>query len=210
MVYLRIVSALVALLFWMASPIGGEGSMLNSIIKTVPVALLAISVLPAGRPLLFAALALGAVGDFCLSRPGDLWFMGGMGAFGLAHAFYIALFLGLRGQARILPMALLVGYGVVMAFVLWDGTGALRWPVMGYLAIIIGMGLSALAQRPGPQMKTLLAGAGLFILSDTVLALSIFILPETDMSNLFQWFIVWPSYWLAQFALMKGFLASRD
>ncbi|MZR15085.1 lysoplasmalogenase [Maritimibacter sp. DP07] len=205
MIYLWIASALVALVYWLVPPIGGDGSMLNSVVKTIPVALLAMSALPQRRPLLVAALALGALGDFCLSRPGETWFIAGMGAFALAHLFYIGLFLALSGRARFVPMAMLVVYGAVMAVLLWDGTGALRLPVMAYLVIIIGMGLSALAQRPGAQMPVLLAGAGLFILSDTVLALGLFVWPNEGVYLALQWALVWPSYWLAQFALMWGF-----
>jgi uncharacterized membrane protein YhhN len=201
MVYIRIASALIALVYWIAEPIGGDGSMFNSLVKTAPVTLLALSVVPTGRWLLVAALALGALGDFCLSRPSDLWFMGGMGAFALAHVLYIVLFLHLPARVRWVPMGLLVAYGAVMAVVLWDGAGDLRVPVMAYIAVIIGMGLAALSRAQGPVFGVLLAGAALFIVSDSLLAANLF-LAGGELPGAF---LVWPTYWLAQFALMWGF-----
>ncbi|MAM63240.1 lysoplasmalogenase [Maritimibacter sp. UBA3975] len=201
MIYLRIASALIALVYWVAAPVGGDGSLINSLVKTAAVALLALSVVPTGRWLLVGALALGAVGDFCLSRPSELWFMGGMGAFALAHVLYIVLFLKLPTQIRALPMGLLVVYGLGMAFVLWDGAGDLRIPVMAYILVIIGMGLAALSRARGPQFAVLLAGAALFIVSDSLLATNLFLYDGGFAGAI----LVWPTYWLAQFALMWGF-----
>lgn len=203
MTYLRIASALVALVYWIASPIGADGSILNSLVKASAATLLALSVVPAGRPMLVAALALGALGDFLLSRPGEIWFMAGMGAFALARLLYVVLFLALPSRLRPFPMAALALYGVGMAAVLWEGAGALRLPVMAYIVVIIAMGLSALSRASGPQFWTLLAGAGLFILSDSLLATNLFLWPEG--STFPGAFLVWPTYWLAQFALMWGF-----
>lgn len=207
MVYLRIASALVALVYWIAEPIGGDGSLVNSLIKASCVTLLAVSVVPSGRLMLVAALALGAAGDYLLSRPGDIMFMAGMGAFSVAHILYVVLFLSLPTRLRIVPMVALVAYGVLMAVLMWEGAGALRVPVMAYIVVIIAMGLAALSRARSEQFWVLLAGAGLFILSDTLLA-----------TRLFLWegeaafpggFLIWPTYWCAQFALMWGFERSR-
>ena len=58
--------------------------------KTAAVAALALAGRLGGVPtLIVAGLALGACADFCLSRPGKVAFLAGMGAFGLGHLAYV-------------------------------------------------------------------------------------------------------------------------
>lgn len=202
MIWLRIASALIALAYWFFEPIGGDGSLVNSVVKASCLTLLALSVVPTGRWLLVAALALGAAGDYLLSRPGDIMFMAGMGAFAVAHILYVALFLNLPARIRVVPMVALVVYGGVMAVLMWDGAGALRLPVMAYIVVIILMGLAALSRARSEQFWMLIAGAALFILSDTLLATSLFL--WSGDSGFPGAVLIWPTYWCAQFALMWG------
>lgn len=68
-----------------------EGDALRSLVKTASVACLALAALAAGAPPAIAAgLALGALGDWFLSRPGDRAFLAGMAAFGAGHLAYAA------------------------------------------------------------------------------------------------------------------------
>ncbi|MEC7762725.1 MAG: lysoplasmalogenase [Pseudomonadota bacterium] len=208
MIWLRVASALIALAYWIFEPIGGDGALVNSVVKASCVTLLALSVVPTGRWLLVGALALGAAGDYLLSRPGDILFMAGMGAFAVAHILYVVLFLSLPARMRVVSMAALVVYGAVMAVLMWDGAGALRLPVMAYIVVIIAMGLAALSRARGAQFWVLIAGAGLFILSDTLLATRLFLWEgDTTFPGAI---LIWATYWCAQFALMWGFENSTD
>ena len=78
---------------------GEPASWAGSALKTGSVLALAAGGLATGVPgLIVAGLFLGAAGDFCLSRPGDRWFLAGMAAFGAGHlAYVLALWHGLPG-----------------------------------------------------------------------------------------------------------------
>ena len=74
----------------------GQIPISGSLIKTVPVALLALAAMLGGAPrAITLGLALGALGDFLLSRPGEATFLAGMGAFAAGHLAYVGGF-GLR------------------------------------------------------------------------------------------------------------------
>ena len=62
--------------------------------KTASVALLALAGWMLGAPAwIVAGLALGALGDFALARPGTAAFLAGMAAFALGHLAYAGGFL---------------------------------------------------------------------------------------------------------------------
>ena len=78
---------------------GSRIRMARSIRKSLPVALFAMAAVAEGAPvLLIAALALSAVGDFALSRPGSKAFLIGMIAFAAAHLAYIIVMVTLGGH----------------------------------------------------------------------------------------------------------------
>ncbi len=173
-------------------------SIAKSIIKTASVAGLAIAgVALAAPPLLIAALALGAMGDFFLSRSGDRAFLAGLSAFALAHLAYIALLLQVGASVSAdLPSLIVVILGGVMAVLLFRTTGKLRWPVVGYVAIIAAMGLLAVGLPAGYAFALL--AALLFMLSDTVLGFEYFILPRQSRLRVATPFVIWVTYWVAQ------------
>ncbi len=181
-------------------------SIAKSIIKTASVAGLAIAgVVLAAPPLLVAALALGAMGDFFLSRSGDRAFLAGLSAFALAHLAYIALLLQVGASVSAdLPGLIVVLLGSVMAALLFRTTGKLRWPVVGYVAIIATMGLLAVGLPAGHALALL--AALLFMLSDTVLGFEYFILPRQSRLRAATPFVIWATYWSAQ-ALFLAALA---
>lgn len=173
-------------------------SIAKSIIKTASVAGLAIAgVALAAPPLLIAALALGAMGDFFLSRSGDRAFLAGLSAFALAHLAYIALLLHVGASVSAdLPSLIVVILGGVMAVLLFRTTGELRWPVVGYVATIATMGLLAVGLPAGYALALL--AALLFMLSDTVLGFEYFILPRQSRLRVATPFVIWVTYWVAQ------------
>ena len=142
------------------------------------------------------------LGDIALSKDGDRWFLAGMASFGLAHLFLIAVFfdLGMSWEATRWPgVVALQALAALMALILWRTAGALRAPVLAYLGIICAMGLSGLTIASGsPRVDdTVLWGLGLFILSDTLLALQVFVAPKRPVWQVPLSLAVWPTYYLA-------------
>ncbi|WP_157994878.1 lysoplasmalogenase [Paracoccus tegillarcae] len=176
-------------------------SWAGSITKTLSTALLAVSAYLSGAPaLLVAGLGFGAAGDFALSRPGKLAFLAGMAAFAIGHLAYAKLMWTPANAWQNWP------YGLVMlalaastAIWLIPRTGDLRWPVAGYVLIITAMALAALT-LPGDQTATAV-GAGLFLLSDLLLGIHLFVAPRRSLA-----YALWPTYWLGQRYILLGSL----
>jgi sterol desaturase/sphingolipid hydroxylase (fatty acid hydroxylase superfamily)/uncharacterized membrane protein YhhN len=134
-----------------------------------------------GTPALLAvALAASLAGDVALMFEGG--FLPGLVAFLLAHLAYVVLFA--RGVGPLPNRAALVvcaAFGLAMAWVLWPHVpGALRWPVVAYVAVICTMGAQAIGRAVvlrDPAAMAVAAGAVLFMASDTQLALNRFVAP---------------------------------
>ncbi len=185
-----------------------QASWPRSILKTLPLACGALVALQLGAPLLlFAGMALSAAGDFALSRDGEKWFLAGLGAFLAAHLAYIALFATLAegdwGRARWFGTAALAVYGAVYLALIWRRLGDMRWAVAGYVATILGMGVAAIATGD----LFLILGAVLFIASDSILALEMFVF--ADRRRRWTASAIWETYIAAQFAIALPFLAER-
>lgn len=181
-------------------------------VKTVSTALLAMLAFQlGGPPLLIAGLALGALGDFFLSRDGDKAFLAGLASFLASHIAYIALFLGVGSGLEVLlaepwrgaVAALLAALTLAMLSVLMRRVPpTLRLPVIAYSAAILMMGVSALT-----TLNTLLiAGAIAFIASDSTLAWERFISPGISSARPLMRQAVWALYYLAQAMIALAFL----
>lgn len=153
--------------------------------KPVPVLLLLAWVGLAGRSPLRAPLALGlalsAVGDVLIQRPGG--FLAGLGAFLLAHLAYATGFWRARPQglaSRALPFLLFAG---AMGYWIAPGTGGMEIPVGVYILAISAMmwRASVLVGVPGYPVivgRLALGGALLFAASDSLIAIHRFIAPQ--------------------------------
>lgn len=190
-------------LIWLRAEI----SAARTAFKTAPVAILAAaSAFTDGPFLLAAGLALAAIGDAALSRPGETAFKTGLGAFLLAHIAYIPLFwqgtegATTSGPAFWLCAGLMVAYAIVAARWLWPHLGEMRPPVTLYMMAIATMGVASLTASP-----LILAGAILFIISDTVLAAETFVLVNTPR----KWTspTIWVTYIAAQTLIFWGVMA---
>ncbi len=190
-------------------------SWLKTGIKTASVLLLAGNALwLGGANWLIGALVFCALGDFLLSREDDRSFLAGVGAFALGHVGFIVLFLGQPDTqfTRILQMpqvlftAGFVILAVIMVRILWPRAGDLAVAVVAYIPIICGMGVAALTLPFGGQWGWLLPGTLLFVLSDFVLAMEMFVLPVGASLRRFTPFVVWFTYWTAQFSLLKALI----
>jgi len=178
----------------------------RSIRKTLPVALFTLAAYVEAAPLLLvAALALSALGDLALSRPGERAFLAGMVAFACAHLAYIALMLA-RGsdlQMSLWPLILpLLLIGASTEWWLRPHTDDLKWPVRGYVVIILVMGIIALGL---PQIRWIaLWGAMLFVVSDLILSIETFVLDQDDPRRKWAGKAVWITYISAQIGLFWG------
>ncbi len=186
----------------------------RSVIKTLPLACLALAAIIAGAPAwLSGALLLSALGDFALSRPGQQAFLYGLASFALAHVLFALLFLSLSGQP--LWAAFVTAPGPALAFVvlalsceLWlaPHTGVLRWPVRAYIVLIGAMMLAALTLPASYRLATL--GAVAFVLSDLVLAVQRFRLaPDSSLRRPVGW-LLWALYICGQGAILWGVMAA--
>lgn len=177
-------------------------SITKTIVKTASVLGLAVAAFLIGGPvLLVVALALGALGDFCLSRTGQAAFLAGLIAFAAAHLAYIALLASVGGALQLTwPVLLLVVLAVAMGALLFRHAGALRWPVVVYVGIIAVMGVMALG-LPAPLWLAL-AAALCFVLSDAVLGLEMFVLSADHAARRITPFVIWLFYWAAQFLFL--------
>lgn len=187
-------------------------SALRSAVKTAAVALLALAAAAGGAPaLLVLALALCALGDFCLSRPGAPAFMAGVGAFAAGHLAYIALFLSreaadparLTGLPQLAALTGLIALGAMMARLLAPRAGALRGAVLAYIPVILGMAAAALTLPSALAV----AAAAAFLLSDIVLALETFVLAPGHPLRRAAPYAIWPLYWGAQAGFLAAFAA---
>lgn len=183
----------------------------RSVIKTIPLLVFSLAAyLGDAGTFLVAGLFLSALGDFGLSREGDAPFLYGLSAFALAHILYILHFLNLSGAPVyeafvIAPIPALVLVTLMVSTEVWlaTHTGHLQWPVRIYVVIIGAMGLAALAL---PLGWTVL-GAGLFILSDVILAINLFRMSDTHHHRIRAGYAVWAFYIAGQVLILLGGLA---
>jgi len=209
------------ILFWLAGacaltylPMAPRpANTLRSVLKTASVALLAVIALLAAAPLfLILALAFCALGDALLSRETDGTFMAGIGAFAAGHLAYIALFLTHPASD---PAAIfdkpayfwsLIILGIAAATLLTPRAGDLKVPVLCYIPIILGMGVTVLTLPDTGALRWALPAALAFIASDLILATEKFLLPPDHPAHKVTPYLVWPLYWGAQAGLLFAFL----
>jgi uncharacterized membrane protein YhhN len=174
-------------------------------LTTSLIILLALALPPSSPAPYKALIVLGLLfslgGDVFLMLPQDR-FVFGLLSFLVAHLFYIAAFtrgadFGFTWWALLLYLAC----GAAMLALLWPHLGAMRLPVLLYMAVILIMGWQALErwQTLGtPAALAAAAGAALFVISDSALALDRFRRPFPAARALVlttyfaaQWLIAW-------------------
>ncbi|MGD8967538.1 MAG: lysoplasmalogenase [Anaerolineae bacterium] len=162
-----------------------------------------------------AGLSFSWLGDVILlfSDRSELFFAAGLGAFLIAHLFYIAAYIrsvrGAPGEAFfrrrpgwLLPFLLLFAglYGL-----LYPALGSMRIPVLFYTATILLMAVVALNRKyrvSEASFYPIFVGVLLFILSDSLLAFNKFLVP-LPYSGVF----VMSTYIAAQYLIVEGAIA---
>lgn len=197
-----------------------EKGRIGAGVKTASTGLLGLALGLAGQGgggwfwLVPLGLALGALGDLCLALKGERMFLAGVAAFGLGHLAYAGGFLLRSGELGFdglsagegLTLAGLVALLISTEVWLAPRTGNLRGPVRGYVALIGMMGLAAVLLPAAPGQGVLRAGAALFILSDLMLAVQLFVVRDPGLR---RWLsrALWPAYWAGQALIGWGALA---
>ncbi len=180
-------------------------SVPKSVVKTVSIALLGLIAVLAGGPFaLILGLAFGALGDFWLSRDGERAFLFGLVSFAIGHIAYVVLLMQFGGRFDLSLLTIFVlGFAGAMAAVLWPRAADLRWPVMGYVAIIAAMGVLAVGMEDGPMLGTFAALS--FIVSDAILSVEMFILAAGAPIRRVTSRLVWLTYFAAQGMFLMAF-----
>ena len=129
------------------------------------------------RWLIVVGILFSMGGDIFLMLPQDR-FIWGLGSFLVAHILFICAYLSRSGfHFTWWIFAVYALYTGVLVYLLWPHTGSMRIPVIVYGLVLMLMGWQAAEQWwVLRDMSTVLAAAGalLFLLSDSVLALDKF------------------------------------
>jgi uncharacterized membrane protein YhhN len=149
---------------------------------------------------------------------GEHFFLLGLGSFLAAHLCYISAFLKYPGwkdgrvnRKPLLLLPLLI-FLVVFSWFLWnDLPAAFKVPVLVYSSVITGMATAAMNMGGRVSAKVarlLLAGALLFVLSDSLIALNKFkgemlVIPQVRV-------LIMATYLAGQFLLAKGGVAAHE
>ncbi len=195
-------------LLWLSQ----DTTWMRSILKTLPVTLLAFTAVNSGLPLwLVFAFCLSATGDAFLSRTGDKSFLAGLSAFLLAHLAYSFLFLTNPPSQVIAPdtkiwVWLLTSALIISVLIsLWRHLGHMKIAVLIYSLTIGAMNIAAWTSG---QDNLLLSGVALFVFSDIVLAHEIFVWKNVEVKNIAS-LIVWYSYFPAQTLILYSFINQK-
>ncbi|PMS23755.1 hypothetical protein C0Z18_00825 [Trinickia dabaoshanensis] len=165
---------------------------------------------PGERVRLMAALAASAAGDALLALPQLAFsFMGGLGAFLVAHLAYCALLapraFGPAGLWRGVPfwrraaVPLLGACAAAMYAVFFPHLGPLAVAVAIYMLALCAMASLALLAKPGGIALSL--GALAFVASDAMIGIDRFLSPFQGSD-----YAIWFSYAAAQLSLTAGIL----
>jgi uncharacterized membrane protein YhhN len=159
------------------------------------------------RRWLMPALAFSAIGDFLLAIP--WWepsFVGGLGAFLIAHLCYLGALapLAARSRWRLVAVAVVCAFCVALLVWFWPHLPAdLKVPVTVYIGVLCAMVCAALLARL-PTVWTA-AGAVCFAVSDAMIGIDQFILGSDALAV-----PIWWAYAMSQLLITAGFYFGRS
>jgi uncharacterized membrane protein YhhN len=104
-------------------------------------------------------------------------------------------------KQNLIPLSLLVAYGVAMMSLLTPNLGELLVPVFVYMLVLLFMAAACMTSTKSNFY--LILGGVAFTLSDSLIGLDKF---YTDIPMAPLWIMI--TYYLAQYCLTKGFLAA--
>jgi uncharacterized membrane protein YhhN len=178
---------------------------MTTILKPIPIALLMVFTLQVNpqrqiKLLLLSALGFSLIGDMVLTLTSKEALHAGILSFMAAHCTYICLFLkNIQFQKKrffsFLPILALV---IISLYYLWPYFGEMKKPVAVYICLLTLMVFFSFQVK---QSSFLIgSGATLFLLSDFILALDLFVSPNNKPTEVLIMFL----YYAAQFLLVIG------
>jgi uncharacterized membrane protein YhhN len=188
--------------------------ILKALIIPVLIVLFLVNIRPAGNRFhifMLAGLIFSWAGDVLLEVPmniGDM-FIPGLICFLLAHVMYLVVFYSTSGRnliagKRSFLLIPVIVYGAVLIFYLYNGLGDMRIPVILYAIVILAMltgAINRLEKVNRISFRTVLAGAMLFVLSDSAIAVNKFH-HHFEGSSV----IIMSTYILAQLLIVTGYI----
>lgn len=191
--------------------------LLKSLIIPILLVIFLINLNPSGNRfhiMILLGLAFSWAGDVLLqfTDQGTDMFIPGLLCFLLAHVMYLSVFFGSQGNNGFLEkhfyaFFVILLYGVALTGLLWEGLGKFKIPVIVYSLVILSMLAGAINRYYKTERRSyymVLAGAILFVLSDSLLAINKFSYPFAASG-----FAVMSTYVLAQFLIITGYLAQE-
>lgn len=168
--------------------------------------------------LAFAGLLFAFFGDYLLSLIGEQFFLAGMLAFMITHICNSTYFIRLRKDSNnqkakkyVWGMGILLSILIIFVYqLLQSELGPFKLPIQIYMCIIGLMALFAASTMLDKNfsliaIKYFIPGAGLFVLSDAILALNKFHLHQSF------WDIpIMVTYAFAQYFLVMGFRSAQQ
>jgi uncharacterized membrane protein YhhN len=169
-----------------------------------------------GKTMVLTGLFFSWLGDiFLLIESGNsLFFILGLASFLITHVCYIRYFLSIRAaapsQLKKYPIytLLILCYGAGLVWLLFPFLGGLKIPVMLYAAVICSMLLGSIHvffKVNAPSNWNFVAGALLFVLSDSLLAFNKFYQPLPFAGT---WIML--TYSAAQYFIVRGFITMKN
>ncbi|MBC7885261.1 MAG: lysoplasmalogenase [Saprospiraceae bacterium] len=158
---------------------------------------------------LILAMIFALFGDVFLLFKDDIFFRIGLFCFLVMQILYTFVFVNDRSgnTKKLIKTALCIFLitGIFLVYI-WNGLGDLRIPVLVYSIAISVMVISALNRRNTfPGYRAVVTGVLLFMISDTILAISKFGSPFP-----LQHVLVISSYVAAQFLIVRGVVAGHE
>ena len=152
------------------------------------------------------------LGDtFLMLEENELYFILGLGSFLLTHIFYSIGFFKTtkkhflsRSKWIVIPFLI---YLVLFLTLLWPNLAALKIPVILYANVIVLMTLLAINLKftfQKQNYKRLVLGAFLFMISDSILAISLFMKDEITVP--FSSIFIMSTYLLAQYFILESII----
>ena len=160
----------------------------------------------------FLAILFSLFGDVFLMFEG--YFIQGLGAFLIAHIFYILAFRPesarfFSKKQLLIPSVAVILYGFLLLMLVLPNVGLpLKAPITVYALTILTMLLTTLHRFNNvnaDSFRYVLIGATLFVLSDSMIAVSKFVAPF-PMAGV----LIMATYGIGQYLIVEGFLKNKQ
>jgi uncharacterized membrane protein YhhN len=161
--------------------------------------------------LMFTGLIFSWAGDVILelSKVNANMFVAGLLCFLMAHIMYFTVFITTPGKNSVLSNHLwfllpVIIYGIALVIYLYGDLAGMKVPVIIYAIVILSMLSGAINRKEKVNRRSywlVLAGAILFVISDTAIAVNRFSLPFESSG-----IVIMSTYILAQYLIVTGYI----